>query len=70
MQATPTHNSTCIPAADAAAFTLTAAEFAALNGIKRSSLEARLSRTGSYFGVRPLKRANRRTMWPEVVVNA
>ncbi len=61
---------TTVPAADVAAYTLTAEQFATLNGIKRKSLEARVSRTGSYFGVRPLKLANRRTLWPATAVTA
>ena len=51
-------------------FNLTTAEFAALNRIKVDSVWARMSRTGSYFGVRPMKFANRRTYWPAVVVKA
>ena len=71
MQTTsPTPAAPTINAADAADFTLTTEEFAAINRIKAASVWARLSRTGSYFGVRPLKCANRRTLWPAVVAKA
>lgn len=68
MQATTRHTPEA-PSAHAD-FTLTTAEFASLNKIKADSVWARLSRTGSYFGIRPLKCANRRTYWPAVVAKA
>lgn len=49
-------------------YELSTADFAYLNGIKEQSVRARLSRTGSYFGIRPLKCSNRRTLWPCVIV--
>ncbi len=33
-------------------------------GIKPQSLRARVCRTGSYFGLRPLKLPNGRLLWP------
>jgi len=45
-----------------------AEQFAALNQVKAQSVRARLCRTGSYFGVVPLKLANGRLAWPAVQV--
>lgn len=42
--------------------------FAARNQVKGQSVRARVCRTGSYFGVRPLKLANGRLAWPDVQV--
>jgi hypothetical protein len=42
----------------------TTAEFAAANLVKPESVIARLSRSGSYFGVRPDKLQNGRLRWP------
>lgn len=39
-------------------------EFAREIGIKAASVRKRLSATGSYYGVRPVKLANRRLRWP------
>ncbi|RIV48820.1 DNA-binding protein [Burkholderia pseudomallei] len=41
-------------------------QFAELNGVKAQSVRKRYAKTGSYFGVRPLKLANRRLKWPHV----
>jgi hypothetical protein len=60
-------NSSTVSAAD---YRLTTEQFAARHGIKAQSLRARLSRTGHYFGVRPLRLASRRTLWPDVIVHA
>lgn len=49
-------------------FDLSAEQFAALNQVKPQSVRARLCRTGSYFGVRPLKLANGRLAFPAVQV--
>lgn len=49
-------------------YELSADQFAALNQVKSQSVRARLSRTGSYFGVKPIKLANGRTAWPAVQV--
>ena len=43
-------------------------QFAALNQVKAQSVRARLCRTGSYFGILPLKLANGRLAWPAVQV--
>lgn len=49
-------------------FNLSAEQFAALNQVKAQSVRARLCRTGSYFGVVPLKLASGRLAWPSVQV--
>lgn len=49
-------------------YELSAEQFANLNQVKSQSVRARLCRTGSYFGVRPLKLANGRLAWPAVQV--
>ena len=46
---------------------LSTAEFAKLNGIKPNTVRQRLSSRGSYYGVKPEKRANGRTFWPAIV---
>ena len=51
---------------DTVRFTDETEEFAELNGVKAQSVRKRYSQTGSYFGVRPLKLANRRLKWPHV----
>lgn len=51
-------------------YDLSAAQFAALNQVKTQSVRARLCRTGSYFGVRPLKLVNGRLAFPAVQVAA
>lgn len=38
--------------------------FAARLGIKPESIRAALCRTGSYFGIRPIKLPNGRLLWP------
>ncbi len=45
-----------------------AEQFAALNQVKAQSVRARLCRTGSYFGVVPVKLANGRLAWPAIQV--
>ncbi|ATE58981.1 hypothetical protein [Thauera sinica] len=42
--------------------------FAANNHVKGQSVRKRYCQTGSYFGVRPVKLANRRLLWPAVIV--
>ncbi len=49
-------------------YELSAEQFASLNQVKPQSVRARLCRTGSYFGIRPLKLANGRLAWPAVQV--
>lgn len=49
-------------------YELSADQFATLNQVKAQSVRARLCRTGSYFGIRPLKLANGRLAWPAVQV--
>jgi hypothetical protein len=43
---------------------ITTEELARQCGIKPQSVRVRLCRTGSYFGVRPVKLPNQRLMWP------
>lgn len=47
---------------------LSAEQFAAINQVKAQSVRARLCRTGSYFGVCPIKLANGRLAFPAVQV--
>ncbi len=49
-------------------YDLSAEQFAALNQVKSQTVRARLCRTGSYFGIVPLKLANGRLAWPAVQV--
>lgn len=49
-------------------YELSAEQFAALNQVKSQSVRARLCRTGSYFGIKPMKLANGRLAFPEVQV--
>lgn len=49
-------------------YELSAEQFAALNQVKPQSVRARICRTGSYFGIRPLKLANGRLAFPNVQV--
>ena len=59
------------PVAQAAQkYELSAEQFAALNQVVAQSVRARLCRTGSYFGVRPVKLANGRLAFPNVQVQA
>lgn len=49
-------------------YDLSAKQFAALNHVAAESVRARLCRTGSYFGVSPIKLANGRLAFPAVQV--
>jgi hypothetical protein len=51
-------------------FTDTTEAFAKRQGAKAQTVRKRLCETGSYFGVTPLKLANRRLLWPAVIVTA
>lgn len=55
---------------DSTEYPLTTEQFAALNCAKSQSVRARVCRTGSYFGVRPIKLANRMLAWPRIQVRA
>lgn len=66
--ASGTHAHTPAPANTPA--TLSTAEFAALNHVKPHSVRQRLCETASFYGVRPLKMANRRLLWPALLVTA
>jgi hypothetical protein len=43
-------------------------EFAGIQKIKPESVRARVSRTGSYFGVKPIRCPNGRLRWPDAQV--
>lgn len=43
---------------------LSTEEFAAPRKVKPESVRSRYSKTGSYFGVKPIKLANGRLLWP------
>lgn len=59
---TPAH----VPGNVIAEYPLSTEQFAERNLVDPKSVRARLSRTGSYFGIRPLKLASRRTLWPDL----
>lgn len=48
---------------------ISTAEFAARHHVKPQSIRARMTRTGSYYGVVPVVLANRRLAWPNVLVS-
>ena len=48
--------------------TLSTADFAALNHVKPNTVRQRLCDTASFYGVRPLKLATRRLLWPALIV--
>ena len=47
-------------------FRLTTEEFAALNRLKAESIRRQIQRTGSYFGIEPMRLANGRLLFPAV----
>lgn len=51
-------------------YDLSCEQFAAINHVKAQSVRARYCRTGSYFGIRPLKLANGRLAFPAVQISA
>lgn len=55
---------------DAQKYDLSCEAFAALNQVKPGTVRVRLSLYGHYYGVRPLKLANRRLAFPAVQVTA
>lgn len=59
---TPAH----VPGNVIAEYPLSTAQFAERNLVDPKSVRARLCRTGSYFGIKPLKLASRRTLWPDL----
>ena len=65
--ASGTHDHT--PPADTPA-TLSTAKFAALNHVKPNTVRQRLCATASFYGVRPLKLANSRLLWPALIATA
>lgn len=66
--ASGTHAHTPAPAKTPA--TLSTTEFAALNHVKPDTVRKRLCETASFYGVRPLKLATRRLLWPALIVTA
>lgn len=61
---TPAHAH--VPGNVIAEYPLSTEQFAERNLVDSKSVRARLSRTGSYFGIKPLKLASRRTLWPDL----
>lgn len=55
-----------VPGNVIAEYPLSTEQFAERNLVDSKSVRARLSRTGSYFGIKPLKLASRRTLWPDL----
>jgi len=49
-------------------YPLSTEDFGLKNRVKGQTVRKQLCITGSYYGVRPLKLANRRLAWPDVVV--
>lgn len=45
--------------------TTTTEDFARLCGVRPNTIRTRYCRTGSYFGVRPVKLSNGRLLWPD-----
>lgn len=45
-------------------FPLSTREFAALNQVQAASVISRLSKFGTYHGIRPVRLANKRLLWP------
>ena len=46
---------------------LSTAEFAKLNGVRPNTVRQHLCNRGSYYGVKPEKRANGHNYWPAIV---
>ncbi len=42
-------------------------EFATINQVKAKTVSVRLCRTGSYFGIKPIKLKNKRLLWPHAM---
>lgn len=49
---------------------LTTKQFAALNGVDSPAVHARVCLRGDYFGIKPIKLANGRLLWPATQVKA
>lgn len=49
---------------------LTTRQFANLNGVEASAVHARVCLKGDYFGIKPIKLANGRLLWPATQVKA
>lgn len=48
----------------------TTTQFAKLNGVTAPAVANRLCLHGNYFGIKPIKLANGRLLWPSVQVKA
>ena len=59
-----------VPGNVIAGYPLSTEEFAARNLVDANSIRARLSRTGTYHGIRPLKLASGRVLWPDLTATA
>lgn len=44
---------------------LSTEQFASINKVQPQSVRIRLCRTGSYYGVKPVKLKNKRLVWPD-----
>lgn len=51
-------------------YNLSTDQFSARHMVKGQSVRAQLCRTGSYLGVRPMKLANGRLLWPDIYATA
>lgn len=59
-----------VPGNVIAGYPLSTEQFAERNLVDPKSVRARLCRTGSYHGIRPLKLASGRTLWPDLTATA
>ena len=51
-------------------YPLTTEQFAERNRVKKQTVQARYSKTGHWYGIRPLKLANGRVFWPDAIATA
>lgn len=49
---------------------LTTNKFAELNGVQNETVRARMRLHGHYFGIKPIRLANGRLLWPATQVKA
>lgn len=46
-------------------FNQSTAQFSKIAGVQADSIRVRLCKTGSYFGIKPIKLRNGRLLWPD-----
>ena len=51
-------------------YELTTKQFAKMNGVDAPAVHARVCLRGDYFGIKPIKLANGRLLWPATQVKA